>query len=179
MTVPSYEFTLSFVLAAPDSDMDAVAERLYAHGCDDALVGIGHPGRVALDFAREAPSARDAVLTAINDVASALPGAALIEVSPDLVGISDIADHVARSRQNIRKLLLACDARVPVPVHEGSSTLWHLAPVLEWLRDAKGYRIDPAVLETARVAMSVNTGRCAVVACGRREDALEESLGIA
>jgi hypothetical protein len=41
--------------------MDALVERLAEEGCDDALVGIGPPGRLALGFVREASSAHDAI----------------------------------------------------------------------------------------------------------------------
>lgn len=41
-----YEFTLKFMLAA-DVAVDEIVERLGVAGCDDALVGIGQPGRIA------------------------------------------------------------------------------------------------------------------------------------
>lgn len=52
-----HDFRLRFRLQPADADMDALVERLYEAGCDDALVGIGVPGRLALDFTREADSA--------------------------------------------------------------------------------------------------------------------------
>ena len=84
-----YEFTLKFRLPVDGTDMDAIVERLGECGCDDALVGFGHPGRMALQFSREAPSASEAILSAIADVRRAIPGADLIEVAPDLVGMTD------------------------------------------------------------------------------------------
>ena len=41
-----YEFRLKFSLPASESDMDELVERLGAAGCDDALIGIGQPGRI-------------------------------------------------------------------------------------------------------------------------------------
>lgn len=35
--------------------MDALFERLAEEGCDDALVGVGQPRRLALEFTRELP----------------------------------------------------------------------------------------------------------------------------
>ena len=61
-----YDFTLKFALAEGDSDAAAIVERLGASGCDDALVGTGIPGRIALSFTREAASAEDAVLSALK-----------------------------------------------------------------------------------------------------------------
>ncbi len=106
-----YIFTLKYQLADHDSDLDLLVERLGAAGCDDALAGVGQPGRLALEFSREAESAEEAVRTALADV----------------VGIS---------RQAMRKLMLAHRATFPMPVHEGSASIWHLAEVLDWLSAA-------------------------------------------
>jgi hypothetical protein len=38
------------------------------------------------------------------------PGAELVEASPDFVGLTDVADLVGCSRQNIRKLMLTHSA---------------------------------------------------------------------
>jgi hypothetical protein len=37
-----------------------------------------------------------------------------------------------------------------------SSALWHLAALLEWLKDRDGYRIDQSLLDVARTAMQIN-----------------------
>lgn len=74
-----YEFTLKFKLSADVTDMDAVVERLGAQGCTDALVGLGQPGYIRLDFAREAEDAQAGLLSALEDVQRALPGAVLVE----------------------------------------------------------------------------------------------------
>ena len=102
-----YEFTLKYRLAAADSDADELVERLGAAGCDDALVGIGQPGRIALNFSREARSAQAAIVSAMVAVKKAIPTARLVEVGPDSVGLSDIAEFVGVSRQNMRQLSLA------------------------------------------------------------------------
>lgn len=154
-----YIFTLKYQLADSDSDLDALVERLGAAGCDDALVGVGQPGRLALEFSREAGSAEEAVHTALVDVKKAIPSARLIEASPDLVGLTDVADVVGVSRQAMRKLMLTHRATFPVPVHEGSASIWHLAEVLDWLMTRGGYQIDVAVLETAKVALEVNIAK--------------------
>lgn len=130
-----YIFTLKYQLADHGSDLDALVERLVgAFGCDDALVGVGQSGRLALEFSREADSAEEAIRSALADVKSAIPGARLIEVSPDLVGLTDVADIVGVSRQAMRKLMIAHRGAFPMPVHEGSASIWHLAEVLDWLK---------------------------------------------
>ena len=74
-------FTLKYQLPSDDNDTDAIIDRLAEEGCDDALVGVGQPGRLALEFVREAPSAHDAIEGAIEDVRRALPHARLIEAA--------------------------------------------------------------------------------------------------
>lgn len=154
-TVSDYEFTLRFTVPATFNP-DSVAERLYERGCDDALIGIGHPGRVALDFTRSADSAREAILSAVSDVRAAVPGARLVEAAPDLVGVTDVANLLGCSRQNIRQLMMASAGDAPAPAHEGKRSLWHLAPLLNWLVLEKEYRLDAGLLETAEAAMQVN-----------------------
>ncbi|MEO1853063.1 DNA-binding protein [Chromohalobacter sp.] len=151
-----YMFTLKYQLAGHDSDLDALVERLGTAGCDDALVGVGQPGRLALEFSREADSAEEAVRTALADVKNAISSARLIEVSPDLVGLTDVADILGVSRQAMRKLMLTHRTTFPMPVHEGSASIWHLAEVLDWLKARGDHRIDAGVLETAKVALDVN-----------------------
>lgn len=154
-----YIFTLKYQLADHDSDPDALVERLGAAGCDDALVGVGQPGRLALEFIREAGSAEEAMRSALADVKAAIPSARLIEASPDLVGLTDVAELVKVSRQAMRKLMLTHRATFPVPVHEGSASVWHLAEVLDWLWERGGHEIDAGVLEVAQVALEVNLAK--------------------
>ena len=154
-----FTFNLSFRLPNDEVAIDLHVERLGEEGCDDALVGLGQPGRIALEFTREAESALAAFLSALADVKRAIPRATLIEAGPDLVGLTDIADLVGVSRQNMRKLAITNYVNVPTPVHEGSSTIWHLADVLKWLHSRGTYRIDVGILETASSAKQLNLAR--------------------
>lgn len=151
-----YEFTLKYRLVAVDCDPDEVVERIGAAGCEDALVGIGQPGRIALDFSREAGSAQAAIVSAMMAVKRALPTARLVEVSPDSVGLTDIAELVGVTRQNMRQLSLAHADSFPAPFHSGNVVLWHLAHVLQWLAERGTYRVERALLEVSRVAMQIN-----------------------
>ena len=89
----------------------------------------------------------------------AAPTARLIEVAPDLVGLTDVADIVGVSRQNMRKLMLVHPGSFPAPVHEGSASIWHLADVLAWLQAKGSYSLAKDVLEVARVALQVNVAK--------------------
>lgn len=73
-----YKFTLKVAIKG---DVDDLIERLGAAGCDDALVGIGQSGRIALDFTREAGSSEEAILSALADVTRAIPAAQLLEAT--------------------------------------------------------------------------------------------------
>jgi hypothetical protein len=76
-----HDFVLRFKLAEDGADADDLVERLGEAGCNDAVVGIGRPGRVALKFTREADSAQQALISALEDVRRAVPDAELIEAS--------------------------------------------------------------------------------------------------
>lgn len=149
-----YIFTLKYRLI-DDANEDEVVERLGAAGCTDALIGLGMPGRIALEFSREANSAREAMVSALADVKQAIPSSRLIEACPDFVGLSDVAASIGVTRQNMRKLMVSTNS-FPPPVHEGSAGVWHLADILLWL-DAKGtYKVEKSLLDVARMAKQLN-----------------------
>jgi hypothetical protein len=150
-----YEFTLKYKLDPKDADHDELVERLGAAGCTDALVGLGVAGHLGLEFVREAASAEDAILSALADVKGTIPGGKLVEVGPDFVGLSDVADLVGVTRQNMRKLMVAHAAAFPAPVHSGSASIWHLALVLQFLNE-RGYKLAQALVDVAKAAMRVN-----------------------
>jgi predicted DNA-binding transcriptional regulator AlpA len=149
-----YEFTLKYQLDSLDSDFDDLVERLGAGGCTDALVGIGQSGRLGLRFMREARSAKDALLSAMFDVRRSIPSARLIEAGPDFVGLSDAAEMLGMTRQNLRKLMMS-NPTFPIPVHDGSSGLWHLADLLKWLRE-RDYDIASEMVEVSTTARRIN-----------------------
>lgn len=93
-----FTFTLKYQLTTSDTDIDALIEQLVEEGCDDALVSIGQSGRIGLEFVREASNAREAVESALADVRRAVPDAKLIGATPDLVGLTDLAEVMGVSR---------------------------------------------------------------------------------
>jgi hypothetical protein len=151
-----YNFTLRFALGKHDADPNQFVDRLFEEGCDDALVGLGRRGHIALDFDREAPSADEAILSALAAVQRAIPKARLVEATPDLVGLTDIANLLGFSRQYMRKLVVEQGADFPLPVHEGKPAIWHLSTVLSWFEDNKTRQFDKALMEIARVNMQCN-----------------------
>ena len=153
----TYEFTLTFAL--PDSSqVDDYLDVLFEVGCDDALVGSGLAGSIALAFEREAPSAKQAIQTAIQQVRKAISGVELIGLEPDLVGISDMATLLKCSRQNIRKFVVDSDANFPKPSVLGSVPLWHYYEVAHWLLKNRRTKLKPqeAMMEVTQVAFKQN-----------------------
>jgi len=154
-----YEFTLKFSLPDAADDPDRHIEALAAAGCEDALIGIGQRGRIALDFTRTATSAFAAITSALRDVRKAIPDAMLVEASPDFVGLTDVADFAGFTRQNMRKLMLGNSPTFPVAVHDGKPSLWHLADILAWLEAQQNRAIDEALLDVARATMLLNIAK--------------------
>lgn len=154
-----FEFTLKFSLTDDSIDADTYIEHLAEQGCDDALIGIGQNGRIALQFNRQAENALDAVFSAIENIKAAIPNAKLIEATPDLVGLTDIADVLGYTRQNIRKLMLNNKVSFPTPIHEGKTSLWHLSIVLNWCKQVGRYSIDESLLDVAKANMQLNIAK--------------------
>ena len=83
MAVQGFEFTLRFRLPAQDTDPESLLPALAAAGCDDATIGIGKPGHLAMAFTRSGATLPEAIASAIRDVESAIPGVQLVEATPD------------------------------------------------------------------------------------------------
>jgi hypothetical protein len=154
-----YDFTLKFNLQDPEAKPDDYVEMLYASGCDDALIGVGKTGCISLNFIRKSSSAYEAISSAISDVKSVIKNATLIEAMPDFVGLTETAKILGCTRQNIRNLLIKSEQRPPVPVYEGTPSIWHLAEILTWLREVKTYSIDESLLEVSKINMDFNIAR--------------------
>ncbi len=154
-----YQFILKFRLPDAGVDPEHFVDALAKAGCEDALVGVGQRGRIALDFNREARSAIEAVTSAIHDVRQVIPGVELVEASPDFVSASDVAALAGCSRQNVRKWIVSHAATFPLAVHEGSPSVWHLANVLAWLGEQQKRHIDAVLLEIAETNMQVNIAK--------------------
>ena len=159
-----YLFTLKYRLPEQESDLDALAERLGSGGCDDALLGLGQPGRLALEFTRDAGSAQMALLSAMADVKAAIPGATLVEAAPDFVGLSDVAQVLGLTRQNMHKLMNRYRHSFPSPVHEGRTTIWRLAQIRSWLHAKGSYDLEDSLIELSQATMQVNIAKDAAMA---------------
>ena len=165
-----YDFTLKYRLGRPNEDAEKYLEALAESGCEDAIVGVGQNGRIALNFIREAGTALDAITSALSDVQKAIPEAKLLEASPDFVGVTDLADLFDFSRQYMRKLIQTKGASFPEPIHEGKPSLWHLADILAWFRDHESRDIQTEVLEVSTINMQLNVYKSCVKASAACHD---------
>jgi hypothetical protein len=140
----TYPFTL--FLKGADVLSDQSLEALFEAGCDDATLGVRDGAQYAA-FDREAESFGEALSSAIDDVATALPGVSIVRVEPDdLVSMATIATRAGRSRESIR--LLATDRRgpggfpAPVAYVDKRTRLWHWPDVAHWLAEHGKADID-------------------------------------
>ena len=153
-----YQFSLTFRLQEPQIDPEIYLDDLFEAGCDDATPAIGKLGYIAFDFTREAPNAFEAVTSAIANVKQAIPDASLVEATPDMGGISDIAELLNCSRQNVRQLIFS-DIETPPPVHEGKSALWHMADILVHFQSKQRCVVKSEVIDLTAVNRAINAMR--------------------
>ena len=165
-----FEFELRFQLPPEHDDPEEHLDALFEAGCDDALIGTGVPGSIALDFCREADNAMMAVGSAVRAVLAAIPGSTLVFCGPDLLNLTEIATVVSErlqmnlTRQAMRKYAMGELAHVtrafPSPSTPGSAPLWHLAEVMSWLEDNNKLRTSEClfsqVTDMAKSARALN-----------------------
>jgi hypothetical protein len=136
-----------------------VMDALFVAGCDDATPSV-RSGRVYLTFVREAPSLRDAVLSAIRDVMRAKIGASVLFVDNcNLVSQADIARRIGRTRQQVGQYVSGKrgPGNFPGPVcclTEGHP-LWMWCEVSYWL--CENGIVGEGVLEASRVVAAINS----------------------
>jgi predicted DNA-binding transcriptional regulator AlpA len=146
-----YEFTLTFSLPEAEGQPEQYLDALYEAGCDDALIGIGQTGSIALEFVREADSANAAIGSAVENVKTAIPDAELIEAKPDLVGLSDVAQILNCTRQNVRKYMKS-HLDFPKPIHTGKTSLWHLFDLAIFHK----FDVPTAIVEISKMTYKIN-----------------------
>jgi hypothetical protein len=137
---PGRTWTFTLVLSGVRELTGEVEDALFEAGCADALLG-SRDGAVYLDFDRQSPSFREAVLSAIADVENAGVGARVARVEPDeVVTMAEIARRWGRSRESVRQLVagLRGPGTFPPPVAnlKQRSPIWRWTDVDRWLHEA-------------------------------------------
>lgn len=155
-----FNFELIFKLV-DNQDSNEYLDVLFENGCDDATISIGQLGMLSLSFTREAINASVAVESAINDVKKAIPSAKLVEATPDIVNISEISSILGHSRQYTRKLFNSDTSSLPVPIHIGNPSIWHLSEVLDWLKSVgkQENKINENLFELSHITKQINIKR--------------------
>lgn len=140
--MPIHHFTL--IVDGADLQDEAVANRLFESGCDDALIG-STDGVQFIDFDREADSLDEAVLSAVADIERVEGVHVVRAVDAGLATMTDIATRTGRTREGVR--LLVSGARgpggFPPPVTDprGRHRLWRWSDVQRWFRSEVGEEI--------------------------------------
>lgn len=131
-------------------------DAVFEAGCDDALVGCSN-GVQFVDFDREAPSAGEAVRSAIIAL-EGLPGVTVVRIAgADLLSISDIATRTGRTRESVRLLIAGKrgPGGFPAPVTDPRDRyrLWRSSEVQQWFAAHYG---EQAVCSDAQVMAEIN-----------------------
>ena len=90
--MPEYNLTLKFNLQDSNINPEIYIDKLYESGCDDAIIGTDKQGYISLNFIRKSRSAYEAISSAIENIKKAIPQAVLINIAPNFVGVTDIAN---------------------------------------------------------------------------------------
>jgi hypothetical protein len=163
----TYEF--SIIASGLDPSADDFEARFYDAGCDDATISF-QKGHIIVDFAREANSIDQAIVSAIECVKAT--GAVVERVEPDpLVNLSDIAARTGMTRAAMSQYSKGQRSRdFPAPVARvtSDSPLWDWATVARWL-----FQHNKLTRETAMEAEAVRAANAAIEA---RESQLSSVL---
>ncbi len=152
------EFDFALLLSGTTELTDAMADALFAAGCDDATPSICY-GRVWLEFSRTAPSYKDAVMSAIRDVRKANIGADVWQIDEcNHVTQAEIARKIGKSPQYVQQLMSGKrgPGQFPPPVcHLSENTLlWQWCEVSRWL--CQNNIIKTEVVEDAQLTYAIN-----------------------
>lgn len=150
-----FEFELIFEVPREAlTDRFAMADAVYEAGFEDAVIGLGVAGLLAVPLEHEGPSAHATIVDAAKRILKHLPkGSRLRSVSPDLVSLADVADRLNVRRQALQK------RKMPPPVTGG---LFRASEIAETLRAESRGKIAQNIsmaanwLDAAPAAQQIN-----------------------
>lgn len=141
--MPVHVFTLVIDRQPTDDELSV----LFEAGCHDVTFGEDS-GLPVADFDRSAPTAADAIASAVRDLDSIGVTARRL-LDQDLLTLADIADRVGRSREAIRRYAAGTrgPGGFPAPVNPArdGTVFYRWSEVAPWLEEHLGIdvpRID-------------------------------------
>jgi hypothetical protein len=158
MSKKNAEYDFSLVIGGIPELTTEIEDKLFEAGCDDATLSIQH-GHLYAEFSRQAESLKDAILSAIRDVAKAKVGAQILCVDKcDLVIQSEIARRINRSRQLVGQYISGerGPGNFPPPEFQldDKAPLWRWSDVSKWLADIDVIRKEESL--NAEVVALIN-----------------------
>jgi transcriptional regulator with XRE-family HTH domain len=145
----------AIVASGLDPDAEDFEDRFFAAGCDDATISV-QKGLIVLEFAREAKSFSQAIVSAYADVREA--GARVERFEPDpLVSLSEIATRTGLSRAAISLYANGERGRAfPAPIARvtSESPLWDWIEVARWMHESG--KLNAEALLQARILHEAN-----------------------
>lgn len=160
----TFEFELVFALPPGDHDPIDLSNTVFEAGFDEALVGTGMKGLLAVELEQQGDDAETAILAAARRLMKVLPpGTLLREVRPDLVSLADVAERLDVKRQALQQ------RDMPLPsvgglyrIDEIAAALFDMekpepgkrrprfsvGPIAKWLRAGAAARLVNARLTT-------------------------------
>ena len=151
-------YTLNLRLQLPlNADMDNYDDRLYADDVTGScFFGIDENGLLEIEDDIEDINANRALTKFQNNVMRVLPEARFIEAFPDIVNTTTLGQIFGVSRQAIGKMFSSNIDTFPAPLHSGSTNIWNLAHVLNWLKCKSDPKFDSNLHETACANLQMN-----------------------
>jgi hypothetical protein len=158
-TASNREFDFTLVLDGVSELTESIETALFEAGCDDATISM-RSGRIFLSFSRKSPSLKEAVISAIRDVAKASIGAVVLRIDAcDLVNQADIARRIGRTRQLVHQYIsdIRGPGKFPPPACEitDGAPLWYWCEVANWLW--QNDMIQEDVLRDAQELAAINS----------------------
>ena len=138
MQTRTSEYDFTFVLIGLRELTPEIVDGLLGSGCDDATIAM-RMGCFYITFSRRAPSLKDAILSAIEDIRKANVGVDVFRVDYcNLVTQAEIARRIGRSRQLVHQYMYGerGPGGFPPPVCGivDEVPLWRWCEVAHWLR---------------------------------------------
>jgi hypothetical protein len=104
MPMASFEFDLIFSVPEGRHDAFALSDAVFGAGFEDAVIGTGRAGLLAVGLECEGDDAESVIVASARSILAHLPeGSALREVRPDLVSLGDVAERLKIKRQALQK----------------------------------------------------------------------------